>query len=208
MKFKTIPITILFIPVILLLFVWRNTPEEASLNEIFPYVPVEILLKKGMLIFFVVIPFVVMLLPGLLKLLDPRRQKHRLFELGLSHIFIFVALFLTVFNVSAICCFRGVDLPYHLLIPLLGMTFIIFMGNYLGKLRTNSTIGFITPWALKNEVVWQKTHRFAARFWVVAGIAGIVSHVIYPSLVIYGAVIASVIVVPFLNSFLIYQKQK
>lgn len=207
MKFKIISIAILFIPVILLLFVWRNIQEEAILNKIFPYVPVEILLKKNMLILFVIVPFGVMLLPVLLKLFDPLRKKYQLFEPGLFKIFTCVALFLTVFNVSAICCFMGVDLPYDLIIPILGLTFIIFMGNYLGKLRTNSTIGFITPWTLKDEVVWQKTHRFAARFWVIAGIAGIVSYIIYPSLIIYGVVIISVIVVPFINSFLIYQKQ-
>jgi|GEM_PF-6863962 hypothetical protein len=207
MKFKIIAIVILIIPLILLLCVWGTIPEKSDMNDIFPYVPVDILLNKKMLILFLIVPFGIMLLPVLLKLLDPLKKKHQLFELGLSKIFTYVALFLTVFNVSAICCFMGINLPYNFIIPVLGLTFIIFMGNYLGKLRTNSTIGFITPWALKDEVVWQKTHRFAATFWVAAGIVGIVLYVIYPSLIVYGVVIASIIIAPFIHSYLIYHKR-
>jgi immunity protein, SdpI family len=43
------------------------------------------------------------------------------------------------------------------------------VGNYLGKV-TRSFIGICTPWTLANDVVWERTHRFAGRVFVVGGV--------------------------------------
>jgi uncharacterized membrane protein len=43
------------------------------------------------------------------------------------------------------------------------------VGNYLGKV-TRSLIGICTPWTLANDVVWERTHRFAGRVFVVGGV--------------------------------------
>jgi uncharacterized membrane protein len=47
------------------------------------------------------------------------------------------------------------------------------LGNLLGKVRRNFYMGIRTPWALANERVWNATHRFAAKTFVVAGLAGL-----------------------------------
>ncbi|MFB0965292.1 MAG: SdpI family protein [Patescibacteria group bacterium] len=44
------------------------------------------------------------------------------------------------------------------------------MGNYLGKVRSNFFLGIRTPWTLSDETVWNRTHRFAAKTFVFAGI--------------------------------------
>jgi uncharacterized membrane protein len=43
------------------------------------------------------------------------------------------------------------------------------VGNYLGKV-TRSFMGICTPWTLANDVVWERTHRFAGRVFVVGGV--------------------------------------
>jgi len=48
------------------------------------------------------------------------------------------------------------------------------LGNVLGKVRRNFYVGIRTPWALANERVWNATHRFAAKSWFAAGLAGLV----------------------------------
>lgn len=48
----------------------------------------------------------------------------------------------------------------------------ILLGNVMGKLRRNFYFGVRTPWALANERVWNATHRFAAKTFVVAGLIG------------------------------------
>ncbi|MGL5378929.1 SdpI family protein [Clostridium sp.] len=47
-------------------------------------------------------------------------------------------------------------------IVLVGITSVIMMilGNKLPQLPMNRNIGFRLPWIIRNEVVWNKTHRF------------------------------------------------
>ena len=51
---------------------------------------------------------------------------------------------------------------------------VALAGNMLGKVRRNFIIGIRTPWTLANERVWNATHRFAAKMFVIAGLGGLV----------------------------------
>lgn len=51
---------------------------------------------------------------------------------------------------------------------------LALLGNLLGKVRRNFYIGVRTPWTLANERVWNATHRFAAKTFVVGGLTGLV----------------------------------
>ncbi|HTZ46254.1 MAG TPA: SdpI family protein [Verrucomicrobiae bacterium] len=48
------------------------------------------------------------------------------------------------------------------------------LGNLMGKVRRNFYVGIRTPWAIANERVWNATHRFAAKLFVAAGVAGLI----------------------------------
>ena len=56
-----------------------------------------------------------------------------------------------------------------LLFPLLGL-FFIALGNWLPKIKQNSTLGIKIKWTLYNEENWNKTHRFAGFVWVIGGV--------------------------------------
>jgi len=56
--------------------------------------------------------------------------------------------------------------------PALIFLFFALMGNVLGKVRRNFWIGVRTPWTLASERVWNDTHRFAARLFVLVGLSG------------------------------------
>jgi uncharacterized membrane protein len=47
---------------------------------------------------------------------------------------------------------------------------VAVIGNFLGKVTRNFFAGIRTPWTLANEEVWHRTHRFAAKLFVLAGI--------------------------------------
>lgn len=51
---------------------------------------------------------------------------------------------------------------------------MMILGNYMPKCRRNSTFGIKIPSTLKSDRVWDKTHRFAGRLWIIAGIAVII----------------------------------
>lgn len=56
-----------------------------------------------------------------------------------------------------------------LLFPMLGLLFIV-IGNWLPKIKQNSTLGIKIKWTLYNEENWNKTHRFAGFVWVIGGV--------------------------------------
>ena len=56
-----------------------------------------------------------------------------------------------------------------LLFPMLGLLFIA-VGNWLPKIKQNSTLGIKIKWTLYSEDNWNKTHRFAGFVWVIGGV--------------------------------------
>lgn len=56
-----------------------------------------------------------------------------------------------------------------LLFPMLGLLFIA-VGNWLPKIKQNSTLGIKIKWTLYNEENWNKTHRVAGFVWVIGGV--------------------------------------
>jgi uncharacterized membrane protein len=69
----------------------------------------------------------------------------------------------------------GVGHPLNVSRAIVGGVCLLFalLGNLMGKIRRNFYIGVRTPWALANERVWNATHRFAAKTFVVGGLAGL-----------------------------------
>ena len=48
--------------------------------------------------------------------------------------------------------------------------FFIIIGNSIPKCKQNYLMGIRTPWTLKNEATWHKTHRFGGLMMVIFGI--------------------------------------
>ena len=48
--------------------------------------------------------------------------------------------------------------------------FFALVGNYLSTVPPNYFVGIRTPWALQNDQVWAKTHRFGGRLWFGGGL--------------------------------------
>lgn len=75
------------------------------------------------------------------------------------------------------CITLWVDLGHAMDIDraILGGVCLLFalLGNLLGKVRRNFYLGIRTPWALANERVWNATHRFAAKIFVLTGLVGL-----------------------------------
>ena len=55
------------------------------------------------------------------------------------------------------------------LFPMLGLLFIV-IGNWLPKIKQNSTLGIKIKWTLYNEENWNRTHRVAGFVWVIGGV--------------------------------------
>lgn len=73
-----------------------------------------------------------------------------------------------------------------------GLLFVVF-GNYMPKIRRNSTLGIKVPWTLSSDENWNKTHRFASKLWIVAGLAIFITAPM-PTKIILPVMIASLLV--------------
>lgn len=95
--------------------------------------------------------------------------------------------------------------------PTLVTTFLaivfIVIGNYLPKIQRNATVGIRIPWTLSDDKNWYKTHRMAGKFWVIGGLIILLESFIQVALpYVMGVVIAIMIVVPIMYSFILSRK--
>lgn len=101
-------------------------------------------------------------------LLDRQNRGHNQKVLNLvGLIFPAMSIFFGVLIYSA-----GMGLELNLgrfLFPMLGLMFLL-VGNWLPKIKQNTTLGIKIKWTLYNEENWNKTHRFGGWCWVLGGI--------------------------------------
>lgn len=84
---------------------------------------------------------------------------------------------------------------------------IAAIGNYLPKCKQNYTVGIKVPWTLADEENWTETHRFAGYVWTVCGVLMAIGAFL-PNQYINIALLAIIIIVPIIYSYLLYRHKK
>ena len=158
---KDLPmLAIASLPILYGLFFWSTIPDQVPLHwnmsgEIDSYGSkyVAMFLPLGIYLFMVVIPFI-----------DPRRVNYGIFSRSYYGIRLGIILFLSILNVLTLSNVGSLtQSPTAIVIGVLGL--FAFIGNYLRGVKSNWFVGIKTPWTLDNELVWNKTHRFASNLW-------------------------------------------
>jgi uncharacterized membrane protein len=125
-------------------------------------------------------------------------------------------LYIMVVLVSMLAYFTGVSLwvglgyAANVERAIVGGICLLFalLGNVMGKVRRNFYIGVRTPWALANERVWNATHRFAAKIFVLGGVIGLALTAIgVKGWLPFAALMASALV-PVVYSLVVYKQLK
>ena len=141
-----------------------------------------------------------------LPLLDPKKDKYKLFQKEWDIIQATIIGFIAYLHgvVFYIALHPSVVIFPWIFIGL-GALFVL-MGNYLSKIRQNYFIGIKLPWTLADEDNWNKTHRFASWCFVIVGIITLVeAYVIwYAPVVIFGGIMLASLL-PTIYSFLLYK---
>jgi len=95
------------------------------------------------------------------------------------------------------------------MIPQFTLVFLAVCGNLLYNVRPNTYMGIRTPWTLRNETVWRKTHRLGGVVMFVLGTAGFIAtllasrswaHIILLLVLIVSMLISTI------YSYIIYKK--
>lgn len=142
-------------------------------------------------------------LPFALKA-DPKRE-------NMSDKLVAISLW-TIPVVSLLCCGLtlarglGYEVRVERWVPVfMGVLFIV-IGNYLPKTKQSYTMGIKLPWTLASEENWNRTHRLAGFLWVIGGALFILMSFIGWSLAAFLSIIALMVLVPMVYSYLLYRK--
>src|SRR5262245_7942663 len=138
---------------------------------------------------------VVVLLFAAMPWLSPRRFEVDTFRSTYLYVMLLALAFMAY--IHALHLWAAFSKPLDMNRALLGASFLllILFGNVLSRVRRNFFIGVRTPSSAK---VWDATHRFAAKAFVVAGLLGLLSLVVGASaiaglVIVGGAGLASVL---------------
>jgi uncharacterized membrane protein len=118
-------------------------------------------------------PIIMMCVLGLvliLKFIEPRKENIEQSKNAIHSIIAALVLFMFILEMGYFAMIAGWLVPMNkLVIFAIGVMFM-FMGNFLGKVRSNFFIGIRTPWTLSSDNVWIKTHRLAGPLFLAAGL--------------------------------------
>jgi uncharacterized membrane protein len=118
-------------------------------------------------------PALAALLWGLMAVLpkiDPRGDNLRRSAGAVNAIGLATTALLGVVQAVIVVAALGLPAPKSSLGLLLVGGLYVVIGNVMGKLRPNHTVGIRTPWTLANERVWDQTHRFGGKAFVLGGV--------------------------------------
>jgi uncharacterized membrane protein len=161
------------------------------------------------------VPGIAMLLLALsvvLPKIDPRGAN--LVRSSTAYWTIWLAITVFLAAIQGLMIAVALDIPMRMpgyVTALVGGLFVV-MGNVMGKLRWNYTIGIRTPWTLANEQVWDETHRFGGWVFVIGGLVLLVGAFLAPDgnrlPFMIGGVTVAVVIAAFVKSYLVWRRIK
>ncbi len=199
-----IPSTILCLaPIIAGLALWNRIPERVPIHFGPDGAPDEwgskVIAIFVMPLFFAAIEWLCCLITGT----DPKANKINttMMKLMLWFIPALSILVSTIIYMTALD--KGINAAT--LVPgFLGLMFIL-IGNYMPKCQQNYTMGIKIPWTLNSTENWNRTHRFAGRLWLAAGIIVVMTSFL-GKIYVFLAVLIAATVIPVIYSYILYKK--
>ncbi|HEY6417409.1 MAG TPA: SdpI family protein [Candidatus Binataceae bacterium] len=106
----------------------------------------------------------------LLPRIDPGRANYAQFAGIYTAFRLVVLLFLAATYAMMQLVAHGYELNVPTIVILMAGALLIFLGNFMGKIRPNWFCGIRTPWTLSSKLSWDRTHRFGGWVCVVSGV--------------------------------------
>lgn len=141
--------------------------------------------------------------------IDPRKTNYTKFTESYAVIYAVILTSMFALHLMSLGIALGYRVPVERILPaILGVLFI-GLGNFMPRVRSNWTMGFRTPWALSNDVVWSRTQRLSGYLFVAAGVLFIANAVVPSramSIASIGAIVVAAIA-PFIYSYVLWSRQ-
>ncbi|MDQ5983864.1 MAG: hypothetical protein RUMPE_00893 [Eubacteriales bacterium SKADARSKE-1] len=108
--------------------------------------------------------------------------------------------------------FEKLETKFLSCITILLGVLILYISTIMPKFKLNKTFGIRTPWTLKSEFVWNKTHKLGGTLGIIGGIlmigSGLTSLIINISWICFWGIVLGIIlcaIVPIIYSYKIYK---
>lgn len=157
--------------------------------------------------FFPIMTLGVYLLMTFIPLIDPLRKNYSKFVTPYFWFrTVFVLFFVLMYLYTLMAAFgTRLDINYFIVPAISGL--FVFIGIFLPKIKKNYFVGIRTPWTIHSEEVWDKTHKFSGKLFVIAGVVGFLS-VFFPkySFIVFISAIVSAALISVVYSYYIFRK--
>ncbi len=154
----------------------------------------------------VLIYVLAVVLPGI----DPKRRNYERFKNEYILLMQVIMGFLAAVYIISIMAAFGRQVSITLWVnAMLGVLFMV-LGNYMSRIKQSWFVGIKTPWTLSSEKVWDKTHRFGGRMFVILGLifvinafVGFITNVAVFLVLLFGLALS-----PIVYSYILYRRMK
>ena len=159
--------------------------------------------------FFPILTLGIYLLMTFLPLIDPLKKNYDKFKAPYFWLRVIFIIFFVLLYFYTLWAALGAKLNInYFILPAFSILFIL-IGLFLPKVKKNYFVGIRTPWTLHSEEVWDKTHQFSGKLFVIAGLAALIGVFFteYAFLIFITAILSSALT-SVIYSYFIYRKIK
>lgn len=174
-------LTILFIPIVYLYWMWPSLPEQVPLHWNFKGEADRYGSKQSLIWLVIGLNIFIYLLMLVLPKIAARREQLEAMGTKYNSLRLVLQLFIASISVVIIMMAEAGEQGNGGF--LLGACLVLFMllfGNYVGNIRPNYFLGVRTPWTLQSDKVWKKTHHLTGRLLMVGAFLGTVLLLLLP----------------------------
>ena len=134
---------------------------------------------------------------------DPKKSNQG--DKALNIVLIALPLMNIVISAATIAFGLGKKIDIATITTSLVAILMIFIGNYLPKVKRNYTIGIKLPWTLNNDYVWEKTHILAGKVYMLGGFLILIASILFNNIYFFIMVFVLMTFVPIIYSYKIYK---
>ncbi|MDR3686892.1 MAG: SdpI family protein [Coriobacteriia bacterium] len=138
----------------------------------------------------------VYVLMWLVPYLDPQRanllRSKQVYSIALE----LLAGMMTIVFVGQLYASSNNALPMASIVEVATGVMLVVIGNYMGRVKRNWTMGVRTRWTLSDDTVWAKTNRLGGRMLMVAGLLAIVGAFLPPLVGVALIVLPLLVILP------------
>lgn len=169
-KTEILPLVLILISLAASFYFYANFPDQVPTHWNFAGEVDSYSSKAFTAFFFPVLAVLMYFLFLVFPSIDPKKDRYnefrKVYHIFKSLILAFLVIIYFIVGLNGL----GYNISVSLWMPaLIGLLFIV-MGSYMAKIKPNWFMGIRTPWTLSSEEVWNKTHRFGGKMFILGGI--------------------------------------